>query len=549
MLRTERGPLRPLWAGAYGAALRAVAAYFRRASRDASVYVCRSLAVGEPVYGVSDIDVVVVVPGDPALPGAEHKRLKRRWQRLCRKLPPIGELFPDTAFYEDFELREAAGKSVLTYGLDGDDRLPRDRAAFFGRRPPADDFGMRSRPGLLGPMRDWRLVAGPERRPELPVHDDQARRVASWLELQFWWSFAFGMAADPLRPRSAFLCVKLIAEPARVWLALDGEELYDRRDVLLSALERLPEEESAIRHALELHDALVRSPSPPIAELLPPFVRLSSRIARRLSDEAREAGETEVRLVWGGPGDLTLPQPVSSAAAEALLPLVDWRALVAPSLVDEALAPSLADPADPVVLGNAAREAGAGIYRALTADGLLVLPALGVWERAFPRSVHCQTSDPVSFALAAGVSTARFPNVDGWRAEHWARRAVAEHGAWIADRRERANASRREWIDGRGQDSPQEVRGLAKLLTAARAALFLDSLEQGEPELCLTAAAVSRRLAAVAPSAATVESAFESYRCAVEEGCVPSGSVVDALREQVLTLAPLARSTRPAAAY
>jgi hypothetical protein len=182
--------------------------------------------------------------------------------------------------------------------------------------------------------------------------------------------------------------------------------------------------------------------------------------------------------------------------------------------------------------------ARAGVYPALNADGLLLLPALGVWERAYLRSVQCEASDPVSFALAAEASTARFPNVDGWSAEHWARRAVAEHRAWLDDRRERANACRREWLDGHSELAPPAVRGLAKLLTAARAALFLDSLEQGQPELCLTAAAVSRRLAASAPSPVTVESAFESYRRAVEEGHTPSWHTVDALREQVVTLAP-----------
>ncbi len=547
MLRTDRGPLRRLWAGLYEAALRGVAAYFRRASRGAAVYVCRSLAVGEPVYGLSDIDVVVVAPGDPAQPEAEHKRMKQRWQQLCRRIPPLRELFPDTAFYEDSELREAASGSVLTYGLD--DQFPRHRAAFFGRRPPPDDFGLRSRPGVPGPMRDWRLVAGPERRPELPVHDDQSRRVAVWLELQFWWSFAFGMAADPLRPRSAFLCVKLIAEPARLWLALDGEELFDRREALRMALERLPEEEEAIRRALALHDALTRSPSPPVAELLPAFLRLSSRIARRLSSEARQAGETEVQLVWDGPDDLTVGPHDASTGPLTPLPLVDWRALVAPSLVDEAFALSPGDAGDPAVLGDAARRARAGVYPALSADDLILLPALGVWERAFLRSVQCEANDPVSFALARGASSARFPNVDGWSAHDWARRAVAEHRAWLDDRRERANPCRREWLDGYGENAPPTVRGLSKLLTAARAALFLASLEQGKPELCLTAAAVSRRLAASAPSPATVQSAFAGYRRAIQQGEAPSWHTVDALRAQVVALPPLARAPGSVASH
>jgi DNA-binding NarL/FixJ family response regulator len=55
----------------------------------------------------------------------------------------------------------------------------------------------------------------------------------------------------------------------------------------------------------------------------------------------------------------------------------------------------------------------------------MVLPAER-W-RSRLRAVTCPVTDPVSFALVAGGTVARFPNVDGWSAEHAARRAVAEH--------------------------------------------------------------------------------------------------------------------------
>ena len=69
---------------------------------------------------------------------------------------------------------------------------------------------------------------------------------------------------------------------------------------------------------------------------------------------------------------------------------------------------------------------------------------------------------------------------------------------------------------------------LARLLTAARAALFADSLETGEPELLLTAAAVAERLGARA--------ALDCYRDCLLEGGDPPAPQVAALRELVLGL-------------
>jgi hypothetical protein len=69
---------------------------------------------------------------------------------------------------------------------------------------------------------------------------------------------------------------------------------------------------------------------------------------------------------------------------------------------------------------------------------------------------------------------------------------------------------------------------LARLLTAARAALFADSLGRGEPELPLTAAAVAERLEARA--------ALDCYRDCLLEGSDPPASQVASLRERVLDL-------------
>jgi hypothetical protein len=269
-------------------------------------------------------------------------------------------------------------------------------------------------------------------------------------------------------------------------------------------------------------------------------------VARRLREELDGTGETRVRLIGGAEPRLVLPgvEGCSPNAGDhepaELLPLVDWRALVVPSLPDEAcrlVSGNAGDPDDLRRLANAGRS---GSYPVLKADGLLVLPALGIWDRAFLRAVECQPTDPVSFALVEGGGIARFPNVRGWCAEDWARRAAAEHRAWLGQRS--GDSSRRsEWPEV-GAAEPS-LRAVARLLTAARAGLFLESIETGDPELLLTAAAVVDRLSEGRAGARTVaESALEAYRAGLADRVPPSADTVAPLRNLVAALPAYAPS-------
>ena len=74
--------------------------------------------------------------------------------------------------------------------------------------------------------------------------------MAAWLEIQRWWREAFPLCVRPEHPLAADICVKLVAEPARVWLWLEhGERVDDRHTALVRAAELLPEEAPGL-HAL-----------------------------------------------------------------------------------------------------------------------------------------------------------------------------------------------------------------------------------------------------------------------------------------------------------
>ena len=141
-----------------------------------------SFGYGDPVYGISDIDLVVVVP---SVPDGSHvrgiARVRTRWSKLIRSFPPLRELF-HLFIYDSASLQKAISRPCFTYGLETDP----PRAAFLGPEPLADAMGLQERPELYGAPREWRRVAGPPVSLAAPPTDADNRRVSAWLEPDRW---------------------------------------------------------------------------------------------------------------------------------------------------------------------------------------------------------------------------------------------------------------------------------------------------------------------------------------------------------------------------
>lgn len=424
------------------------------------------------------------------------------------------------------------GSSALTYRLDGRGWANSRPPAYVGHAANADPGRILTRPGLYTTFGDWRRLNGPERRPDEPARDAQERRIDAWLELIFWWRMLPRASMESVGPRPTDVCVKCVAEALRIWAWLArGERINGRVEALRRGLELLPEEEDGLRRVLELRLSLPHWPDSPQAldQTLPLLVRLSTRIAALIDAEAQAAGFTEVPLAGadrlepmlaGGPW-----KPNTSLAGglnPEILPLADWRGIACPRTPDDTFAPLTADAADPAAF-LAAAALSQGPYPTLLADRLLIRPGYG-FVRTGLRAIGCRTTEPVSFALLERRPVASFPNLSGWSVADTARRAVAEHRAWLQprDRAGGRNAAGRE---------------LGMLLSAVRAALPLESVVAGSPELPLTLIAAGRTLATRSPTTrTTLDDALGQYRAFSDKRAKPSPAMLTAMRKLVVDL-------------
>ncbi|NNE35556.1 MAG: hypothetical protein HKN13_09975 [Rhodothermales bacterium] len=526
VLRTSVGWIRDLWLIGYRIVIATAVVILRHRTPNAAVYARGSFGVaGNPIPGLSDIDLVIVIPDTDEPTGTAARRPCARWARVSERVAWLRKLV-SVGGYEDRELADVTRATVFTHDLD---KARATRALYAGSDPLRDHLTARAKPGIPAPMSDWRLLAGPERRPVRHPRPDDAW-IAAWLDLQCWWRYAFWATCGPTEPHVAYLGVKLVAEPVRILLWLrHGEQIHSRRDALKLGLRLVPEEADSIQAAIRTSERLERSPEAQLPERIGALVRLSSLVANEIAQAALEHGTTSVSL--SNHADTSPPALAEHArhlgriAGQAIdvLPVADWRARTVPGEpVETMLVLQGVSASDPEVLVAAGSTERPGVVVAIPAGNVLVLPTLDRRGqrrllRGMLRAIQCEQSDPVTFSLLAGNRDALFPEIPGWSALDSARRAVAEHSAHLADRVAKPD--------------------LHDLLVAARAAIFLETLQRGEPRLALDGSSICSELGQRGGVAATIASAArDAWRARNSAGVVPDSSLMRELLSVVRAL-------------
>jgi hypothetical protein len=489
--RGRHGALGVLWRilGRMGVFIASV--IVRARDRSVALYLRGSTAQGDDLPGMSDIDMVALVPDD----GVE--RTRRAW-KTARRFVAVHRLV-SVGVWRAADLRNASRATALTYRLSTDEQVPSSATA------PA-----LVRPDLYGAGIGWRLVSGRDVRPRAVTWDETERGIVAWGELQHWWRFIYKTALrERVMDHLNYPWLKVVAEHARVLLWLDHSIVVrSRPDVLATAVRIWPDDE-IVRWAHTNWDTGSSPASVDVPEVLAWALSKVRTAADRLDDGSSDTGATTVEL--RGSLRPTLP---AKAEGDEVLPLADWhgRALVRP--FEEGLVPAAGDPTDLDFLAHCVRDGDRVRHRAVRHDGLLLLPA-AEYGRSLYRAIQCPVSDPVSFALLNGESRAIFPAGPGWSSPDCARRAVEEHALWL-----------------RSSAGPS-LRTLGRLLNAVRAASFASSLESASPALPL-----SRIAAAENPpeGVSSVKDAVAAYAVSLRVGTAVPHDLIDKLRGELLRL-------------
>ena len=189
---------------------------FRRVGGVVSVYLRRGLAKGEVVYGLSDIDLTVIVAGEEIGNTAKYK-VKSIYDRLSCLIPLFGR----------------GEKELGVYSLSEFKRMYED----YNLHRFRFDEGRHT----------WRLLFGEDVVSALPRLEEPALRCLAAEELKVWWAAVSAelvpSVARPLFDRK-YLWYKAISELSKVLLFVcQGQSIQNREEALDNVRSYLSDEQ------------------------------------------------------------------------------------------------------------------------------------------------------------------------------------------------------------------------------------------------------------------------------------------------------------------
>jgi predicted nucleotidyltransferase len=304
----------------YALAVRLCTRRLRRIRGVSAIYLRRGLAGGKPMYGLSDIDLLVMVDGE--LSGKTAARVRHQYDLLRRIVP----MLPEPAELEIYNREHF--------------RLLYEYSPFYRGR---FDQG----------RRDWQRLHGEDIFTALPPPGDDARPNA-WQELRPAWNhLARELVPDTDSRKSAlplfvrrYIAYKAIAEAARASLvAQDGDLSISRDLALLRAASAVPEQAEYFKEVRRLRKNLLEPRPPQLDELLYIFQSLANRTMAATAESAPVTKKLRILAVPDNAGERLLSGADISAIGNACAELEGiGRAVLVPRLAFDALATLDLDP-------------------------------------------------------------------------------------------------------------------------------------------------------------------------------------------------------------
>ena len=203
MVKTNFWPLRWLYHASYFIALRVIVYILKKQPGIVAIYLISSMAVGDTIYGLSDIDLIIIVNDNPKT----KWRLERIYRKLCRVIPFLKR--DEMGIYSTADIRRSYGQSDLYL-----------KYKFFTEC-----------------KKQGRLLYGTDILREFNLLGDMERNEFILGQLAFIWSiflknFLIGSKTSDTLMRN-YVCYKVTSDICKVVIsARDNQDLFNRKNAL-----------------------------------------------------------------------------------------------------------------------------------------------------------------------------------------------------------------------------------------------------------------------------------------------------------------------------
>jgi len=224
----------------------------RRVDGVLAIYLRRGLAKGEIVYGLSDIDLAVIVKDDGVKVQSTKKRVRAIYNNLSRFIPLFGSGDKELAVYSYSEFLSLFND----YGF----------------------YKYRFNEG----KQTWRLLYGEDLLRALPELEDKALYLPATEELKTWWALLNGEISSAFTPplfQRKYLWYKACAEASKIYLFVcHGKNVGSRETALTQVKSHLSREQSSHIDKVQSYLKKLTSKEDVITdELLAVFITLVSK--------------------------------------------------------------------------------------------------------------------------------------------------------------------------------------------------------------------------------------------------------------------------------
>lgn len=264
IVSTSFPPFTFLYRKIYAVSVAVATSLLKRIDGVSSIYLRRGVARGEIVYGLSDLDLLVIIGDEYQEAGLAKERIRATYKSLSRFIPLFGNVEKELGAYTQHE--------------------------FFNLYKDHNFYRYRFNEG----RQNWALLFGRDLLKALPTLEDAELYLPASEELKVWWQHLNGEFApdcnEPLYKRK-YLWYKAIAEASGIYLFIcHGIKVRSRKDALREVRKYLNDEyQCLIDIVCGYLKHLTAKEGLPADELIKLFITLAGWVLK-------EAG----RKVYGG---------------------------------------------------------------------------------------------------------------------------------------------------------------------------------------------------------------------------------------------------------